>query len=171
MPRAPRRRETMAGEKPKPEPKAAGAKGRSSLLLLIAGVVLAGAAGGGAVMFWTRGAVPAAAPPAEEAHAPAGVLPVDPFVVNLADRGAQRFARVTVRLVVDTELAVKEIAEDPLRQARLRSTILELLAQQTSGAIVTPEGKAALKKAIADQATHVLEEQVRDVLFTDFVVQ
>ena len=38
--------------------------------------------------------------------------------------------------------------------------------------LVTPEGKEALKKAIAERATETLEElKVTDVLFVEFVVQ
>jgi flagellar basal body-associated protein FliL len=36
---------------------------------------------------------------------------------------------------------------------------------------VTPEGKTELKKAIAEHATAVLKKEVRDALFSDFVVQ
>ena len=55
---------------------------------------------------------------------------------------------------------------------RVRSTILELLTQQTADQLVTPEGKAALKKAIGEHLETLLEDtEVTDVLFSDFVVQ
>ena len=47
-----------------------------------------------------------------------------------------------------------------------------MLAQQTAESLITPEGKAALKTAIAEHVKTDLEEtKVTDVLFSDFVVQ
>ena len=100
-----------------------------------------------------------------------GVVPMEAFLVNLADSGASRFLRVTLRLVVETPEEAKEIEESPVDQARARSAILELLATQQSTTLVTPEGKAELKKSIAEVTSKVLKREVHDVLFTDFVVQ
>ena len=100
-----------------------------------------------------------------------GVVPMEAFLVNLADSNASRFLRVTLRLVVETPAEAKEIEESPVDQARARSAILELLATQQSATLVTPEGKDALKKAIAERTSKVLKREVHDVLFTDFVVQ
>ena len=53
-----------------------------------------------------------------------------------------------------------------------RSIILELLTTQRADDSVTPEGKAALRKAIVAQVTEALHDvEVVDVLFSDFVVQ
>ena len=60
----------------------------------------------------------------------------------------------------------------PVVVSRIRSEILELLTQQTGAALVTPEGKAALKTAIGARLAPVLEGgKVIDVLFSEFVVQ
>jgi flagellar basal body-associated protein FliL len=59
-----------------------------------------------------------------------------------------------------------------VRVFRARSAIIELLAMQTSEGLGTPEGKIALKKAIAVSAGEALKPaEVKDVLFSDFVVQ
>lgn len=110
--------------------------------------------------------------PAEAAHEePGGLVPLEPMLVNLSDRDAQRFAKVTVRLVVGTRTEAEEIAEDDLRQARLRSAILELLAQQAAADLAAAEGRTKLRQAIADRAAHALGLKVHDVLITDLVVQ
>jgi flagellar FliL protein len=101
---------------------------------------------------------------------------MDPFVVNLADEGGGRFLRVTLSLVVEGEKEAKgegkEGGEDAVATARLRSAILERLAQQKAEHLVTPEGKAELKKVIAEQAEHATHDlKVSDVLFSEFVVQ
>jgi flagellar FliL protein len=110
-----------------------------------------------------------------------GAIPLEPFLVNLADKDASRFLRVSLQLVVDDKDFAEAMSakaghggEDAhaLVKTRLRSTILELLTTKTSEHLVTTEGKAALKAEIAERATEVLEKaEVIDVLFTDFVVQ
>jgi flagellar protein FliL len=101
-----------------------------------------------------------------------GIVPMEQFLVNLADKDAQRFVRVTLRLVVETKEEAKEIEENEVVKTRLRSAILELLTQQTAEQLTTPEGKEELKKAIAERCGPAMEgKEVLDVLFTDFVVQ
>jgi flagellar FliL protein len=154
---------------------------KKAIVIGVAVLVLAGGGAGGWWWFSQRAQAAAAggeqkkpAPPAETA-----VVALDPFLVNLADTEASRFLRTTIELVVDD----KELAEafgakgehgdaHAVDKVRLRSAILELLTTQTSERLVTSEGKAELKKAIAERAGHVLEgAKVVDVLFTDFVVQ
>jgi flagellar basal body-associated protein FliL len=55
---------------------------------------------------------------------------------------------------------------------RVRSAILELLAQKESAELVTPDGKAGLKKEIGEAVEHSAHElKVEDVLFSEFIVQ
>jgi len=149
--------------------------------LLVIGVVLVvllGAGGGGA--WWWMHRAEAAAPAAgEEKKAEAaidpsdtGVLGLDPFLVNLADKDSPRFLRATLKLVVGPKKQAAELNEDEVAKARIRSGVLELLTEQTSDKVVTPEGKAALKKAIVEHSSKILSEgKVTDVLFSEFVVQ
>ena len=159
----------MAEETARPD--AAARKGRARKLAIPAGLALVAAIAGVAFVLWQRGAAGSTEPAAHATPEPAGLVSIDPFLVNLADREAQRFARVTVRLIVQTHADAEAIAGDALAQARLRSAVLELLALQTSGTIVTAEGKTQLKNAIAERGSQVLGQRVHDVLFTDLVVQ
>jgi flagellar protein FliL len=177
----------------KPEAKAGGAAGKSKLVIIaVAAVVLLGGGGAGAYFMMNRGAKVEAAEEAhdgDEAHegseAPkkkakkkhaedekeGGVLGFDPFVVNLADPGGSRFLRVKVQLVVEEE-KVEELHKKEVALVRTRAAILEVLAEQTADKLITPAGKAELKAAIKEHASHVLEPiEVMDVLFSDFVVQ
>lgn len=96
----------------------------------------------------------------------------EPFVVNLADTDASRFLRVKVQLVVGSPEEATQMAESPVKLGRARSAILELLTTQQSATLVTQEGKAALRKAIAEQVKPGIGEiEIVDVLFSDFVVQ
>lgn len=142
-------------------------------------LVLAGGAGGGAWWWMHRaeaaeakdGKSEAEAQPKED-PADSGILALEPFLVNLADKDSPRFLKATLRLVVQGKKAAEELGEDEVRKVRIRSAILEVLTQQTSDKVVTPEGKAALKKSILDwSAKNLGDTKVTDVLFTEFVVQ
>jgi len=139
-------------------------KSKKSLIFIILGMFVLG--GGGTAFFMLRGH--AAEPAAEDGK---GLLVFDPFIVNLADSGGSRFLRVNLQLVVADESEAKELTEEPVKIKRTRSAILELLAVQKSDALVTDEGKQALKKSIVERATKALGTKVLDVFFSEFVVQ
>lgn len=154
-----------------PETPAPAPKKSKRLILVVALVVLVLGGGGGAAYVVMARSGAKAAEPAPPPPKPTGIIALEPFVVNLADANAQRFLRITPSLVVD-DLHAKEVTESDLLRMRIRSAILELLAQQTSEALVTPEGKAALKKAIAERAGQAADGlHVSDVLLSEFVVQ
>lgn len=149
-------------------------KKKGGFLKLLVIVVLAVAAGGGGAYFYFMKAAPAHAKEAAEPEPPppTGIVALEPFVVNLADTGATRFLRVTLSLVVPDEVQAKEIEEHAIEKARVRSAILELLAEQHAEKLVTPEGKEELKKTIAERIQHAAHElKVVDVLFSEFVIQ
>ena len=170
-------------------PEATTKKGK--LPLIIGLVVLLGGGGGGG-SWWITKQKAAAATEAEAGHGGAAkkdghgaagaegeavaeggaLLALDVFTVNLADTEAQRFLRTDVQLVIDADEAVaKELEEAKLPVVRVRSAVLELLSSQKAADIATPEGKEALKKAIAEKAAKALHHEVLDVLFSDFVIQ
>ena len=160
------------------EPNTAAPKKSKKGFMMIVLLLVLGGGGAGGYFYFFKGA-PAAAhaeePEPEAEHVPAtgtGIVPMEPFVVNLADPGAIRFLRVNLSLVVKDEELAKEIEENAVDKARIRSAILELLAMQHSDAIVTPEGKDELKTLIAERSEHAAHElKVVDVLFSEFVVQ
>lgn len=171
------------------------AKGGKSKLPMIIGlvVVLLGAGGGGYWWFVVKPAAAAAAAAEEgggeedgekpskgkkakkksEEEEGGAIVKFEPFVVNLSDGGGSRFLRVGLSLVIGgDEAEAKELEEKKVKLLRIRSQVLELLAQQTSEHVVTPEGKAELKEKIEEISTEILDPtEVLDVLFTEFVVQ
>jgi len=155
---------------PAAAPAAAPKKKGKTLIFAVLGLVVIGGAGGGGFWYWKHSASAATAAP-EPAKEATGLVALDPFVVNLADREASRFLRVTVKLVVDDEETAKEIEHHDIHKSRVRSAILEVLSGQESAKLTTPEGKSELKRLIAEHASKALHTEVRDVLFTDFVVQ
>ena len=161
---------------PTPAPAAAPKRSKKGLVLILTAVLVLVLGGGGAAYYFLLAGSPeeAEAAPVEEAKkAETGVaVPLEPFIVNLADPGARRFLRVTLALVVEDEAHAMEIEENELIKVRIRSAILELLSMQTGDTLITPEGKTALKTAIAEGASHAVAEiHVSDVLFSEFIVQ
>jgi flagellar FliL protein len=160
------------------DPAAALAKKKSAKgkFVLVLGVLILLLGGGGAAAFFAlrKPATPATgdAAPKKAAKAPTGIVSFEPFVVNLADPGAPHFLRISVRLIVANEEEAKKIEESQVQLMRLRSGIVDLLTSETSGHIVTQDGKTELKKQIAERASTIIAPiEVADVLFSDFVVQ
>ena len=174
----------------------AAARKGGKLPLIIGLVVLLAGAGGGYFWWSKQQAVMAAETAAKGGHGGKGsdkgdheesaahdeaeasadghgvLLPLDTFTVNLADTEATRFLRTNVQLVLAVEEDVlKELEHEKVPIVRARAAVLELLAEQKSDVINTPEGKEALKKAISARAGKALHHKVSDVLFSDFVIQ
>ncbi len=161
------------------KPKKSG--GTRTAVVAVVVIVLLGGAGGGAWWWASR----ASAAPAEDAgeskaektHATegGGLVPLQPFLVNLADQDASRFLRCTLTLVVSDEAMAAKITAgkgESVVAQRLRSAVLELLTTQTADALVTPDGKQKLKLSILAKANALLGEgEATDVLFSEFVVQ
>src|SRR5947209_8681483 len=104
-------------------------------LMIIGGVAILALAGGGGA-FWWRSHSAAAAEGGEGAHHAAkveeggGLVPLEPFIVNLADPTGSHYLRTTLKLVVPDEKAAEKLAKNEVTVMRLRSAILELLSQQ-----------------------------------------
>lgn len=154
-----------------PAPKPAKGKGGAMKWFVI--VALVAVLGGGGAAWWIiGGSTTEAAGPAEPEMASRGVFAFEPFLVNLADEGGQRFLKTTISLVVETPEEALHIEETPVIIAHVRSAIIEVLTLQKAPALVTPDGKAALKQAIKERTSPLMpEKKVLDVLFSEFVVQ
>jgi len=96
------------------------------------------------------------------------------FTVNLADREENHFLRVTMDLAVDhlPPGAEKDKPTAGLPVAHIRDTILSVLTECQADALLTADGKSLLKKKLIE-ALHrsVPELGVRDIYFTEFLVQ
>lgn len=135
------------------------------LILAIAGLMLA-VAGAGAV-FWAKQRAAAAAAAEEEGdeaetphatqvrkHDPKHVptfLPLEPFVVNLADREQERYAQIGVTLEVDDPKVADELKA---YMPAIRNGVLMILAHKNSAELLERAGKEKL-------AAEIMRESVR----------
>ncbi len=142
-------------------------RGKKKLLIMIAGVLaLVLVLGAGTVVYLKKRAAHAAAEAvndedggstvgaaaetsSHEAMSPPTYLPLDPFVVNLADREADRYAQVGITLEVESS-----VAADQMRayMPAIRNAILMVITRKTSRELLDPMGKEQLADEIAREA-------------------
>ncbi len=153
-------------------------------VMLVAGAVTAyvvvqkrAAAQAAGLELYGDDAAPEAKKPADTT--PPTFLPLEPFVVNLADKDSDRFAQVGVTLEVHDAAAA-----DKLRayMPAIRNGILLVLAQKGSPELLSAEGKRALAAEIMREAMRPFEgtaaaadaaapRPVRAVHFSSFIIQ
>jgi flagellar FliL protein len=158
-----------------PDAGKAPAKKKSLLVPIAIVVVVLLLGGGGGAWYMLRASAPEGAAPAAE---PAkklsehGLVTFEPFVVNLADPGNQRFLRASIQLVVETPEEAKEFEEKRVLVMGARDAIVNTLSEQTSDHLGTAEGKLKLRETLKEHVSAALTEiEVVDVLFSDFVIQ
>ncbi|MDR1727072.1 MAG: flagellar basal body-associated FliL family protein [Acidobacteriota bacterium] len=157
----------------------AGGKKKSNILLVIIGILvflLVVAVGG--LIGYTRlptlaGHASAAAHEEEEPKRPAvkGLLPLDPFLVNLADEDDVRFLKATFQLGMAGEM-VGEVDKNSAEVAAIRDAIISLLTAKSSDEIMTSQGKEALREEIKTRVNAMAPaNKVAEVYIVEFVVQ
>jgi flagellar FliL protein len=145
-------------------------RGKKKLLVIVAAaLVFALAAGGGTIIFLKKRAAHAAAAAAEagedggpaatetgadasakpDAMSPPTYLPLDPFVVNLADRDVDRYAQIGITLEVESS-----VFADQMRgyMPAIRNAILMIITRKTSKDLLGSSGKEELADEIMREA-------------------
>jgi flagellar protein FliL len=153
----------------------AGATARkSSRSLLVAMVVFGIAAGGAWAWVAQQHDRNADATAAMTSAAPKYIAHLDGFTVNLADPEETHFLRVTIDLGIDhlPEGADKTKPAQSLPTPRIRDAILSVLTVCKADELLTPEGKAQLKKNLFEALNKSVPEiGLREIYFTEFLVQ
>ena len=94
---------------------------------------------------------------------------LEPFIVNLAKSGGNRFLKVTVSLEVSSpkvRLGLKKNIQ------KVTDSILLLLSTKTFKDVYSVQGKFTLKGEITTRVNQFLTEgQVKGVYFTEFIIQ
>lgn len=98
------------------------------------------------------------------------IYTMDKFTVNLTGNPKR-----TIRIEVNLDMLGKDGFEeviDPDRRAIAKDKVLRILNQKTFSELETIQGKLQLKNSIALEVNSILNKgTVKDVYFTDFVVQ
>ena len=156
-------------------PAKSGGKKKLVLMVAVAALVLGGG-GVGALLYMKKqkAAAEEAAAAAEDGDAEAApakhekkkekgekpvFIPMDPFVVNLADHDADRYAQIGITLEVPDEHVGEEIKT---YLPAIRNNILLLLAHKSSADLAGGDGKELLAKQIRREALKAMGEEVED---------
>jgi len=99
------------------------------------------------------------------------IVELQPFIVNLADSEQARYLRMTVNLGIGGESPAKE-KPDQVFNSRVRNAILAVLSVKKSEDVLSPDGKAKLRKEILQAAQAVSSEsEIEAIYITEFIVQ
>lgn len=94
---------------------------------------------------------------------------VGTFIVNLMDRDADRYLKVTVVLDLQDEMIRAEVDQ---RLPKIKDAITTLLFTKSSSEMKTAEGIELLKEDVIKRVNAILPiGGVKNVYFTDFVIQ
>ncbi len=149
-------------------------KGKKKLFLIL-GLVLVLALGGGAAAFFLlkpqaepeldeygepiEHAAPVKHEKKAEHGAPPTFLPLDPFVVNLADRDSERYAQIGITLQVDDPKVAEELKA---YMPAIRNGVIMILAHKTAAELLSREGKEQLAAEIRRESVRPLGIEVED---------
>ncbi len=156
--------------------------GKKKLIIIALAVLLLAGGGGGGWMFYAKQKAAAAAAEAaangddeDDGHAapkkPAkkhaagdkGALPVfmplDPFVVNIADEETERYLQLGITLQLDD---VKTGDQVKAYMPVIRNNILMLVAHKHAAELQTPEGKEKLARQIQRETLRPMGVEVED---------
>ena len=148
-------------------------KGKKKLIIMIAAVLLLVVVGGGAAVFLMKKKAAGAEDGADdtassqsEGHAdkpdlkhPPTFLPLDPFVVNLADKDADRYAQVGITFeVTDAHFADEMKAFMPA----IRNGILMILSHKSSKDLLDRAGKEQLAGEILRDSSRTMGIEVEE---------
>lgn len=145
-------------------------RGRKKILLFAFLALLV--AGGGLAGYVLMAEEPGAGTEAQASQAPARhrvTMPLEPFLVNLADKESRRYLKLKVELEVENDSAAKELEKSV---PRLRDAVILLLSSKTYLDLASVEGKQRLKEEIRQRIRALPGgSRVNDVFFTEFVAQ
>ena len=100
------------------------------------------------------------------------VLDLDPFLVNLADDGHHRYAKVRVQLGFAEPTAVEAIGDNRTLLAPARQSIIDVLGNREAAELSNAEGKAGVRSEIHERLTELpWPFELTDVFLTDLLVQ
>jgi flagellar FliL protein len=157
------------------------------LIAVVVGVVIATLGVGGVIYYLAHtGRLPMQGGAAQKTEALAlattHAMALEPLLVNLADGGGSSYLRVALTLRVADVVDKKGAKADDRKGkddkgtddavAAVRDTVLIVLGRQTADGLLASDGKERLKTELkAALAEHNADLKVKDVFFTDFLVQ
>lgn len=117
----------------------------------------------------TQGQALAPGTTAGETEAVGVMVPLEPFIVNLAGSQGKRFLKVTMTLELNDPGTRPEYNDNT---ERIVDSVLVLLSSKTFEEVYSVQGKFKLKDEITTRVNRfLLVGHVKDIYFTEFVIQ
>lgn len=96
------------------------------------------------------------------------------IIVNLADPSGDRYLKISLALVMNGKEKPKsgESGTDTIEDAAIKNAIITVISTKNSDSLLTVTGKEELKKQLIAAINKALgEDAVKDIYFTDFIIQ
>lgn len=153
----------------------------NKILVLLIGVMmlLLLGLGGGLFMMWNKlsalnaqsmaNASVQGGSTSNQDHPVGPIFSLETFIVNLADKGGNRYLRVTMDLELGNPEMESEVSQ---RLPQVRDSILMILPTKRFEDISTAQGKTALRDEIMETMNaYLLKGKITNIYFKEFVVQ
>ena len=144
-------------------------KGNKTLIIIIAVACIVLGAGGfvGFKLLASKGGEEEVKK--EEVVEQTSIVSLDPFVLNLSDRG--RYLKVTIQFEITDETEQEAVTG---KTPQLRDTIITLVSSKSLSSISSPEGKFQLKDELLFRANQIMgmeKDVIKNLYFSEFVMQ
>jgi flagellar FliL protein len=157
----------MAEEQVKEEGKQSG--GKKKLIFILIPVLLLLIGGAGAYFFLTHKKKESTKQMVVAPQKLGVMYNLGSFLVNLADKNANTYAKVSITLELSNEKVQQEVVK---RLPIIKDAVINLLSSKTYDEIRTPEGKEELRLELIKRINAILVTGgVQNIYFTQFIVQ
>jgi Flagellar basal body-associated protein len=157
----------MAEEQVKEEGKQSG--GKKKLIFILIPVILLLIGGAGAYFFLTHKKKESTKQMVVAPQKLGVMYDLGSFLVNLADKNANTYAKVSITLELSNQKVEKEVVK---RLPIIKDAVINLLSSKTYDEIRTPEGKEELRLELIKRINAILVTGgVQNIYFTQFIVQ
>ena len=157
----------MADEQVKEEGKQSG--GKKKLIFILIPVLLILIGGAGAYFFLTHKKKESTKQMVVAPQKLGVMYNLGSFLVNLADKNANTYAKVSITLELSNQKVQQEVVK---RLPIIKDAVINLLSSKTYDEIRTPEGKEELRLELIKRINAILVTGgVQNIYFTQFIVQ
>ena len=157
----------MAEEQVKEEGKQSG--GKKKLIFILIPVLLILIGGAGAYFFLTHKKKESTKQMVVAPQKLGVMYNLGSFLVNLADKNANTYAKVSITLELSNQKVQQEVVK---RLPIIKDAVINLLSSKTYDEIRTPEGKEELRLELIKRINAILVTGgVQNIYFTQFIVQ
>lgn len=116
-----------------------------------------------------RGEAAAGGENGEGGGGPGSMVPLDTFVVNLAEKSGRRYLKAGISLELSSAPKDDEVKA---KMPQIRDAVIVLLSSKSWEDVSSTQGKIQIRKELTHRINKILgDARVRNVFYTEFVIQ